>query len=48
LGAHVLGLKIQSRERLIFYKTMNGTSAMKKHCEAEHFDILKMCVSEIV
>jgi len=48
LGAHVLGSKTQNRKGLISYEIINGTSAMKKHCEAEQFDIFKMYVSEII
>jgi hypothetical protein len=48
LGAHVLGSKTQCRKRLISYKNINGISTMKKDCEAEHFDIFKMYVNEIV
>jgi hypothetical protein len=48
LGAHVLGSKTQSRKGIISYKTINGTSTMKKHCEVEHLDIFKMYISEII
>jgi hypothetical protein len=48
LGAHVLGLKTQGRKGLISYKTENGTSTMKKHCETKHSNILNIYISEIV
>jgi hypothetical protein len=47
LGAHVLGLKTRGSKGLIFYKTENGTSTMKKHYEGEHFNIWKVYVNEI-
>jgi hypothetical protein len=46
LGVHVLGSKNWGRKGLISYEI--ETSTMKKHCEVEHFDILKMYVDEIV
>jgi hypothetical protein len=39
LDVHVLGSKTQSRKGLIFYKIKNWILAMKKHCEAKHFNI---------
>jgi hypothetical protein len=48
LDVHVLRWKTWGRKGLIFYKTKNGTSAMKKHCEVEHSSILKMYVHDIV
>ncbi len=48
LDVHVLGWKTWGMNGLIFYKTKNGTSAMKKHCEVKHSNILKMYVCEIV
>ncbi len=48
LSVHFLGSKYQGKKGLIFYEIKNGTSTMKKHYEAEHFDILKMYVNEIV
>jgi hypothetical protein len=47
LGAHVLGLKTRGRKGLVLYKTKNGTSTMKKNCEAEHFNIWRLYVNEI-
>lgn len=47
LGAHVLGSKIRSRKGLILYKTENGTSTMKNHCEGDHSNIWKVYVNEI-
>jgi hypothetical protein len=47
LDAHVLGSKNQGR-KLIFYKTENGSSTMKKHCETENLNFLKMYVNEII
>jgi hypothetical protein len=48
LGAHVLGSKTQDKRRLIDHKIENEIFVMKKHCEFEHFDILKKIVIGIV
>jgi hypothetical protein len=47
LGAHVLGSKTRRSKGLIFYKTENGTSTMKKHYEGGDSNIWKVYVSEI-
>jgi hypothetical protein len=47
LGAHVLGSKTKGNKGLTFYKTENGTLAMKKGYESEHSNIWKVYVSEI-
>jgi hypothetical protein len=39
LYVDALGLKTKSRKGLVSYKTKNGISTMKKHCEGEHFNI---------
>jgi hypothetical protein len=48
LNTHVLRSKNQGRKGLISYKTENGSSTMKKHCETKYSNILKMYLNEII
>jgi len=48
LVIHVLGSKTKDKNELISYKIENGTLAMKKHYEGEHFNIWKVYFSEIL
>jgi hypothetical protein len=41
LDVHVLGSKTQGRKELIFYKTENGTSTMKKFVKLNNITFLK-------